>query len=134
MLCLQGGSDLNYNNLDQCRDLGVIGNNKTDAKSRGLHLHSKLAITPDGLPLEVVKADCVAPKPKKDKRKSIEIPIEEKKTFCWIQGLRDCMALKAQMPHTRLINVLEFGIGNKTGCQNRRGTLIVFMTLPLVIR
>jgi len=107
VLCIQDGSDINYNNLDQCKDLGVIGKNQTGARSRGLHLHSMIAITPDGLPLGVVKADCMAPEPKKDKRKSIEIPIEEKKTFCWIQGIRDCMALKAQMPHTRLINVLD---------------------------
>lgn len=107
VLCIQDGSDLNYNNLDQCKNLGVIGNNQTGTKSKGLHLHSMIAITPDGLPLGVVNADCVAPEVKKDKRKSIEIPIEEKKTFCWIKGLRDCMALKAQMVHTRLINVLD---------------------------
>lgn len=107
VLCIQDGSDLNYNNLDQCEGLGVIGNNQTGAKSKGLHLHSMLAVTPEGLPLGVLKADCMAPKTKKDNRKSIEIPIEQKKTFCWIQGLRDCMGLKAQMVHTKLINVLD---------------------------
>jgi hypothetical protein len=56
-----------------------------------------------------VRAECSAPKPKDkdDKRRAREIPIEEKKTFCWIEGMRDCMQLKAQMPHTRLINVLD---------------------------
>ena len=38
---------------------------------------------------------------------TIEIPIEEKKTFAWIEGIRDCMDIKAQMPHTRLINVMD---------------------------
>lgn len=109
VLCIQDGSDLNYNKLDQCKDLGIIGNNQTGAKSRGLHLHSMVAVTTEGLPLGVVKADCFAPesKNKNDKRKSIEIPIEEKKTFRWIEGLRDCMQLKAQLPQTRLINVLD---------------------------
>ena len=109
VLCIQDGSDLNFNNLSQCEGLGVIGNNQTGAKSRGLHLHSMIAITPDGLPLGVVKAECSVPKEKdkNDKRRTREIPIEEKKTFCWIEGIRDCMQLKAQMPRTRLINVLD---------------------------
>ena len=109
VLCIQDGSDLNYNNLSQCDGLGVIGSNQTGAKSKGLHLHSMIAITPEGLPLGVVRAECLAPKAKDkdDNRRTIEIPIEEKKTFCWIEGLRDCMQLKAQMPHTRIINVLD---------------------------
>ena len=109
VLCIQDGSDLNFNNLSQCEGLGEIGNNQTGAKSKGLHLHSMVAITSDGLPLGVVRAECSAPKPKDkdDKRRAREIPIEEKKTFCWIEGMRDCMQLKAQMPHTRLINVLD---------------------------
>jgi len=109
VLCIQDGSDLNFNNLSQCEGLGVIGNNQTGAKSRGLHLHSMIAITPDGLPLGVMKAECSTPKEKDkdDKRHTREIPIEEKKTFCWIEGIRDCMQLKAQMPRTRLINVLD---------------------------
>ena len=109
VLCIQDGSNLNFNNLSQCEGLGEIGNNQTGAKSKGLHLHSMVAITPDGLPLGVVRAECSAPKPKDkdDKRRAREIPIEEKKTFCWIEGIRDCMQLKAQMPHTRLINVLD---------------------------
>ena len=109
VLCIQDGSDLNFNNLSQCEGLGVIGNNQTGAKSIGLHLHSMISITPDGLPLGVVKAECSAPKPKdkNDKRRTRKIPIEEKKTFCWIEGMHDCMQLKAQMPHTRLVNVLD---------------------------
>ncbi|MBU1567680.1 MAG: IS4 family transposase [Proteobacteria bacterium] len=109
MLCIQDGSDLNYNNLSHCDGLGVIGNNQTGAKSKGLHLHSMIVITPNGLLLGVVRAECSAPQEKDldDKRRTRDIPIEEKKTFCWIEGLRDCMQLKAQMPHTRLINVLD---------------------------
>ncbi len=109
VLCIQDGSDLNYNNLSQCDGLGVIGNNQTGAKSKGLHLHSMIAITPDGLPLGVIKSECSAPKEKdkKETRHTRDIPIEEKKTFCWLEGLRDCMQLKAQMPHTKLIDVLD---------------------------
>ena len=30
-------------------------------------------------------------------------PIEEKKSFRWLQGLRDCVAVAKQMPQTRLL-------------------------------
>ena len=109
VLCVQDGSDLNYSSLDQCEGLGVIGTNQTGAKSGGLHLHSTLAVTTEGLPLGVLRAECTAPEPKskEDKRPVSAIPIEEKKTFCWIEGVHDCMGLKAQMPHTSIINVMD---------------------------
>ena len=109
VLCIQDGSDMDYTSLAQCEGLGVIGTNQTAAKSRGLHLHSTFAVAPNGLPLGVLRADCVAPKLKSpdDKRLSYNIPIEEKDTFCWIEGLRDTMDVAAQMPQTRLINVCD---------------------------
>ncbi len=109
VLCVQDGSDLNYNNLDHCEGLGVIGSNQTGAKSRGLHLHSTLAITSDGLPLGVLRAECTAPQPKSqdDNRRTSAIPIEEKKTFSWIEGVRDCQTLKQLMPHTSIVNISD---------------------------
>ena len=109
VLCPQDGSDLNYNNLDHCKDLGVIGNNQTGAQSRGLHLHSMLAMTTEGLPLGVLRSECTAPQPKSDDdtRPGSAIPIEEKKTFCWIEAVRDCQKIKRLMPHTTIINISD---------------------------
>jgi hypothetical protein len=109
VLCIQDGSDLEYTSLAQCEGLGVIGTNQTEAQSRGLHLHSTLAVAPNGLPLGVLRATCVAPKLKSpgEKRPSYAIPIEEKDTFCWIEGLRDTMEAAARMPQTRVINVCD---------------------------
>ena len=109
VLCIQDGSDLDYSRLAQCKGLGVIGTNQTAAQSRGLHLHCTLAVAPNGLPLGVLRAQCVAPELKSpdDQRPSYTIPIEAKDTFCWIQGLRDSMEVAAQMPQTRLINVCD---------------------------
>jgi hypothetical protein len=109
VLCIQDGSDLNYNNLDQCEGLGVIGTNQTGAKSKGLHQHSTFVVTTEGLPLGVLRADCTAPelKDKDDKRTAAQIPIEEKNTFCWIEGLRDCSDVKAHMPQTSVITVMD---------------------------
>lgn len=109
VLCIQDGSDLDYTSLAECEGLGVIGTNQTAAQSRGLHLHTTLAVASNGLPLGVLRAQCVAPELKspEDKRPSWAIPIEEKETFCWIEALRDTMELKAEMPQTRLINVCD---------------------------
>ena len=109
VLCIQDGSDLDYTSLAQCQGLGVIGTNQTTAQSRGLHLHTTLAVAPNGLPLGVVRAQCVAPQLKSpdDERPSWSVPIEDKDTFCWIEGLRDLMDLAAHMPHTRLITVCD---------------------------
>jgi hypothetical protein len=109
VLCIQDGSDLDYTSLAQCEGLGVIGTNQTGAQSRGLHLHSTLAVAPNGLPLGILRAACVAPKLKSpdDKRPSYAIPIEEKDTFCWIEGLRDTMEVAAEIPQTQLINICD---------------------------
>ena len=109
VLCIQDGTDLNYNQLDQCIDLGVLGKNQTGAKTRGLHLHSTLVVSTDGLPLGVLNAQFSAPQPKSegDTRPAPSIPIEEKKTFCWIEGLRDCVGLDKQLPQTRQICVMD---------------------------
>ncbi len=52
------------------------------------------------------KAQCLAPEPitADDKRKPLQIPIEEKKTFVWIEHYRDLVALASTMPQTRLID------------------------------
>jgi len=109
VLCVQDGSDLEYTNLAQCEGLGEIGTNQTGAKSRGLHLHSTFAVAPNGLPLGVLRADCTAPKgkPVGDDRPAFAIPIEEKKTFAWIEHHRDLVALSSEMPNTRLIEVCD---------------------------
>ena len=109
VLCIQDGSDLNYSHLTMCEGLGVIGKNQTGATSKGLHLHSTFAITSDGLPLGVLHAECTAPKiqEKKEEKKPSNIPIEEKKNYCWIKSVRDCETLKTQMPQTTLINVMD---------------------------
>jgi hypothetical protein len=109
VLCIQDGSDLDYNTLDQCEGLGEIGANQTGARSRGLHLHSTLAVAANGLPLGVVRAQCVAPKGRspEDDRPTFTIPIEQKKTFIWIEHHRDLVELAGEMPQTRLIDVCD---------------------------
>lgn len=109
VLCIQDGTDLNYSSLVQCDGLGVIGSNQTGAQSGGLHLHSTLVVTTQGLPLGVLGAQCSAPqsRAKDDTRPSSAIPIEEKKTFAWIEGLRQCNEVAAELPDTRQVLVMD---------------------------
>jgi hypothetical protein len=74
-----------------------------------LHLHSTLAVATNGLPLGVLHAQCIAPgrrSPEED-RYRYAIPIEEKKTFIWIEHHRDMVTAASEMPHTRLIDVCD---------------------------
>jgi hypothetical protein len=109
VLCLQDGSELNYTNLEKCSGLGDLKANQTGAKTKGLNLHSTFAIAPNGLPLGVLKAQCIAPQTRSpdDQRKPSKIPIEEKKTFVWIEHHRDLVDLAATMPQTQLVNVCD---------------------------
>ena len=109
VLCLQDGSELNYTNLEKCSGLGDLKANQTGAKTKGLNLHSTFAIAPNGLPLGVLKAQCIAPETRSpdDQRKPSKIPIEEKKTFVWIEHHRDLVDLAATMPQTQLVNVCD---------------------------
>jgi hypothetical protein len=108
-LVIQDGTDLEFTRLTACEGLGVIGTNQTGAKSRGLHLHSLLAVTTTGLPLGVLHGQFDAPQPRAatDLRPVATIPIEEKDTFAWIRGFRETVAVAAQVPRTHLITVCD---------------------------
>ena len=109
VLCIQDGTDLNYASLAQCEGLGVIGTNQTGANSRGLHLHSTLALTTEGVPLGVLAAQCWAPQPKAQEPAlpAHAIPIEQKKGFCWIKSLRDSNALAKELTTTHQVCVMD---------------------------
>lgn len=108
VLCIQDGTDLNYSAMTQCEGLGDIGKNQTGAVSRGLHLHSTFVTTTDGLPIGILRAQCSAP-PSIDKaqKPARARPIEEKKSFVWLQGVADSVALARQLPNTRQICVMD---------------------------
>jgi hypothetical protein len=111
VLCIQDGTDLNFDGLADCEGLGVIGSNQTEATTRGLHLHSTLAVNEEGVPLGVLRLQFDAPtaRPPEDTRPSYEIPIEEKDTYAWLLGLRDLRSAAATMPHTRVVSVMDRG-------------------------
>ncbi|MGA8221627.1 MAG: IS4 family transposase [Candidatus Acidiferrales bacterium] len=107
-LVVQDTTDLNFSTRPHTEGLGFVGTNQTGAQSWGLQLHSSVVLTPEGLPLGVLRAMMYAPERKGQAgKKSIGRPIEEKKSFRWLEGYRDCVAVAKKMPKTRLLTVMD---------------------------
>lgn len=101
VLCIQDGSDLNFTRHGQCKGLGVIGRNQTGATARGLHLHATLAVSETGLPLGLLRAKLEAPKPGPAATR------REKKTYRWIEGLREIAEVRRSLDGVRVISVVD---------------------------
>ena len=109
VLCLQDDCEINYTNLNECEGLGFLKANQTGAKTMGIVLSSTFCVTTNGLPLGILKAECHMPKEKtiKDIRKPHKIPIQEKKTFSWIDHHRNLVKTSKQTPKTQLVHVCD---------------------------
>ena len=101
VLCIQDGSDLNFTRHGRCEGLGVIGRNQTGATARGLHLHATLVVSETGLPLGVLRAKLDAPKPGPAATR------KKKKTYRWIEGLRDCAEVSRSLDGVRVVSVVD---------------------------
>jgi len=102
VLCIQDGTDINYNSLAQCEGLGVIGKNQTDASSKGLHMHSTFTVNTDGIPLGVLDVECTARQPKTE-----HSSLERKKTHSWLQATRNNNKLAKLLPDTHQIVTMD---------------------------
>ncbi len=109
VLVAQDTTDLNYASRPHTEGLGPIGTNQTGAKSLGLKLHTSLALSEEGLPLGVLKSVAYAPEEKEPGQKAaaVDRPIEEKKSFKWIEHYRDCVAIAKRIPDTRILVVMD---------------------------
>ena len=105
VLIVQDTTELNFSTRSACAGLGSIGTNQTGAQSRGLDLHSSLAVGDSGLPLGVLRLHGYAPEPAqgKDPRR----PIEEKESYRWLEAYADAARIAAMIPQTRVINVTD---------------------------
>lgn len=108
VLVVQDTTDLSFSTRHHTKGLGLVGTNQTGAESQGLKLHTCLALTPEGLPLGVLRSVAYAAEKKGAAGKdSVGRPIEEKKSFRWLEGHRDCVAIAKKMPHSRLLTVMD---------------------------
>ena len=103
VLCIQDGSDLNFAEHGGCRGLGLIGGNQRAAGTLGLHMHSTLVVNGEGIPLGVPHIQYEAP----DGQAQRGRPLEERKTFRWIQGLRACAAMAGELDGVRPVAVMD---------------------------
>jgi hypothetical protein len=106
VLILQDTTELNFSARPGCEGLGQLGSNQTGAKSRGLDLHSGLAVGgTSGLPLGVLCLHGYAPQPAKGK--DPRRPIEEKESYRWLQAYEDAAHIAAMIPETQVISVAD---------------------------
>ncbi len=104
-LILQDTTDLNFSTRSRCEGLGQIGTNQTGAKSRGLRLHSSLALSESGLPLGVVHLQGYAPESAEGKDPGRAI--EQKESYRWLKGFAQAMEIAAMLPDTQVISVAD---------------------------
>jgi hypothetical protein len=105
VLIVQDTTELNFSTRTHCEGLGQIGTNQTGAQSRGLDLHSCLAVGESGLPLGVLRLIGYAPESAQGK--DPHRPIEEKESCRWLEGYEDATAIAAMIPDTRVISVTD---------------------------
>jgi hypothetical protein len=93
----------------------VAGAGPMDSASRrGAYLHLMEAFTPDGTPLGAAWAEAWTrdgeyfSKPPQEKRKRRKaLPIEEKESFRWLQGLRHARQVAQELPQVQCICVCD---------------------------
>ncbi len=106
VLILQDTTALNFSTRPGCQDLGPLGSNQTGAKSRGLELHSCLAVGGlSGLPLGVLRLHGYAPESAQGKDPNR--PIEEKESYRWLQAYQDAADVAQMIPESRVISVAD---------------------------
>ena len=104
VLVIQDTTDLNFSDRLHCNGLGDVGKNQTGALSRGLKMHSSLAVGEQGLPLGVLRTEIYASHfGAKDKAQSR--PIEEKESYRWLRTVEDLAEISQWIPQTQLIVV-----------------------------
>ena len=129
-LIVQDTTELNFSTRWACAGLGQLGTNQTGTQSRGLDLHSCLAVGgQSGLPLGVLRLDGYAPEPAHGKDPAR--PIEEKESYRWLEGYADACGIAAILPETRVISVTDregdmFELFDRRRCQQgRKAELLV---------
>ena len=103
VLVIQDTTDLNFSERLHCNGLGDVGTNQTGALSRGLKMHSSLAVAEQGLPLGVWRTDIYASHFGADKAQSR--PIEEKESYRWLRTVEDLVEISQWISQTQLIVV-----------------------------
>jgi len=87
VLCNQDTTSLNFSTHKATTGLGPIGDRKSNPQ--GLFMHSTLAVTPQGLPLGVLKLKCYSRAGHNEPEASKGRSLEDKESYRWIETLED---------------------------------------------
>jgi hypothetical protein len=107
VLSIHDSSSLNFATLGQTTGLGPI----CKGKAQGLHIHTTLAVTSDGLPLGLLHQQCWARPPKvRTSSKRFRLGIADKESRKWLDGVAAASAALQQLPQTerpRLLHLMD---------------------------
>jgi|FrelakmetLWP11LW_1041352.scaffolds.fasta_scaffold06788_1 hypothetical protein len=105
VLVPQDTTSVNYSALKGVDGLGPIGTTVDGAQ--GLHLHSSLAMTVQGVPLGFVDAQCWARDPQEfgKKARRSTLPIEDKESWRWIKSYQALAAVQERNPQLQLVSM-----------------------------
>ncbi|OGB25651.1 MAG: hypothetical protein A3I66_22785 [Burkholderiales bacterium RIFCSPLOWO2_02_FULL_57_36] len=105
VLAVQDTTEYNLTHLSATEGLGYCSHEKV----RGFFMHSMLALTPEGLPLGVLGLKTwTRPLEQLGKRKlRRQLPVQEKESAKWIEGLNQTTALKSHCPDTHIVSVCD---------------------------
>jgi len=104
-LIVQDTMDLNFSTRLHCKNLGQIGTNQMGTRSKGLKMHSALALNTRGLPLGVLRVEPWAPEAADPNTHRNDLPIEAKDSYRWVQTYQDAVGIAAGLTHTHLVCV-----------------------------
>jgi Domain of unknown function (DUF4338)/Transposase Tn5 dimerisation domain/Transposase DNA-binding len=105
ILVPQDTTSVNYSKLENIDGLGPIGT--TAEGAQGLHLHSSLAMTVQGVPLGFVDAQCWARDPQEFGKKAQRhaLAIEQKESYRWIKSYQAVAAVQKRQPELTLVSM-----------------------------
>jgi hypothetical protein len=105
ILVPQDTTSLNYSALKSTGGLGPIGTTVDGAQ--GLHLHSSLAMTVQGVPLGFLDAQCWARDPEEFGKKAQRhaLPIEEKESYRWLKSYQAVAQVQKHNPNLTLVSM-----------------------------
>lgn len=104
---VQDTTSLNYSSLKRTKGLGPLNHS---SKARGLHVHSSVAVTADGVMLGLLNQDIWARSGKRTAPDRWKLPIHKKESFKWIKGIRGAREAIASLPPSErphLVHVMD---------------------------
>lgn len=105
VLAVQDTTEFNLTHLASTEGLGYTSHKHL----RGFFMHSLLAVTPEGLPLGVLGLKTwTRPLEQLGKRHSRrQLPIAEKESVKWLEGIKQLSTLKTRCPDTQLVAMCD---------------------------